>query len=318
MSNRWSIKKVSFNKGMFFVLLCVVLVVFVPEFRRVSNILNIFKQSAVLAVMALGQTLVVILGGIDLSVGAVGALSGALSIGFMNSNGFSPLLAIISALLVGVLIGAINGTLVHVFRLPPFAATLSTMAVARGSTLVYTNGTPIATDAPFFIGLSSSGTLGVSPAVLITALLFCIGFVVLRFTPYGLHIYAVGDSPKVARVSSVPVARVVFSVYIISGFCAALGGVMLASRLWSAQPTAGVGLELQVIAAVVLGGASLFGGVGTVQGTLLGVLMLGVLSNGMNLISIPAYLQRVIQGVILIVAVSFDVQRQKKLKRRKE
>ena len=268
---------------------------------------NILLQSAVLAIMALGQTFVIISGGIDLSVGSVGALAGAFAAGFIVRNSIAPPIAMLLAVLIGVGIGIINGVFIHAFTIPPFVATLSMLTIARGFTLLYTNGTPIYSDHPLFTALSSGGILGISPAILLVAVLYAIGFVVLKYTPYGLHVYAIGNNKKTARLSGVKVAQVTIASYAICSACASLGGIVLASRLWSAQPNAALGFELDVIAVVVLGGASLFGGVGTAQSTLIGVLVLGVLTNVMNLVRIPAYGQRVVWGAILIIIVGIDI-----------
>ena len=297
-----------FGLGTILIIVVILLALFIPRFGRLSNFVNIISQSTVLAIMALGQTFVIILGGIDLSVGAVGALVGALATGLIVNNGLSPYLAVALALLVGLVIGIINGTLVQTFRVPPFVATLSMLAIARGLTLVYTNGAPISTDNPVFIGIAAPGFAGISYAILLMLLLYVGAYFVLKFTPYGLHIYATGYNSRFAHLSGVPTGRITFSVYALCSLCASLGGVVLASRLWSAQPTAAVGMELEAIAVTVLGGASLFGGIGNVQGTLVGTLLLGVFSNGMNLMSTPAYVQRVIRGAILVAAVGIDVQ----------
>lgn len=298
----------SLNPHRLFAIIFVLLFLFLPLFGQASYVNNILAQSVVLAIMALGQTFVIILGGIDLSVGSVGALAGALTTGLIVNQGLSPLIAIMIALLIGMGIGAINGTLVYRFSIPPFVATLSMLAIARGLTLLYTNGTPIFSDHPLFTGLSRPLLLGISPIVMVSFMLYILAYAVLKYTTYGLHTYAIGNHQRTARLSGVAVGRVVIVTYIVCSFCAALGGVALASRLWSAQPNAALGFELNVIAVVVLGGASLFGGIGTVQGTLIGVLMLGFLASGMNLLQIPAYMQRVVWGGILVSVVGLDIR----------
>jgi len=283
------------------------LLVLVALVERSPYIGNILSQSAVLAVMALGQTFVILTAGIDLSVASVGAFAGALTAGFIVNGGMAPLAAMLVAIVIGGAIGLFNGILIHKFKIAPFVATLAMLVIARGATLLYTNGAPISSDHPTFTALSSATRFAIPPAVVVMILLYALGYVVLKHTPYGLHVYAVGNNKKTARLSGVAVGRVTIIAYALCSMCAALGGIMLASRLWSAQPNAALGFELDVIAVVVLGGSSLFGGIGGVQGTLIGVLLLGFLSSGMNLMQIPAYGQRVVWGAILIAVMAFDI-----------
>lgn len=313
---RAAISPVTFNIRTICAMLFFALLIILPMMDRFSYITNVLSQSVVLATMALGQTFVIISGGIDLSVGSVGGLAGMYAAGFITNGGISPGVAIVLAILIGAGIGVVNGVLIHTFKIAPFVATLSTLAIGRGITLVYTAGTPISVSTPQFTALASGTWGGISPAIILVLLLYILGYLVLKYTPYGLHVHAIGNNARGARLSGVAVGRVTITTYALCSACAALGGIILASRLWSAQPNAAVGFELDVIAVVVLGGASLFGGIGTLQGTLTGVLLLGFLSNGMNLMKIPSYGQRVVWGTILIIVVGIDIRiratRQKK------
>ena len=312
---RWRFSIRSINIRLIFAAVFILLLAILPLIGRFSYISNILSQVVVVAIIALGQTFVIILGGIDLSVGSVSALAGAFVTGFMVNSGVSPIAAMLLALLIGAAIGIFNGTLIHTFGIPPFVATLSMLAIARGATLVYTNGAPIHSNNPYFTALASPLFAGISPAILLMILLYAIGYVVLKHTRYGLHVYAIGNNKSAARLSGVAVGRVTLTTYALCSACSALGGIVLASRLWSGQPNAALGFELDVIAVVVLGGASLFGGIGSVLGTLIGVLMLGVLSNGMNLLQIAAYAQRVVWGAILVFVVGFDISIRNRKKR---
>lgn len=300
--------------SVFFLLggLIVLLTILSGRFLSPGNLLNITLQSSVVAIVAMGMTFTILTGGIDLSVGAVVALSGAVASGLIVRNGAPPVVAIAVALLAGLAIGGVNGLLVVKGGIPPFVATLSLMAIARGVTLVYTQGRPISgmDDSYLHIG---TGSLGVIPMpIVILAVVVLLSVLVLRYTRFGIHVYAVGGSEETARLAGVKCDRVKFAVYCLSGFASTLAGIVLSARLWSAQPTAGTGLELEAIAATVIGGTSLSGGYGGPGGTLLGVFIMGTLSNGLNLLRISAYYQRILKGIIFILAVMFDVAARKR------
>ena len=277
------------------------------NFLTVSNLLNVALQTSIIAIVAIGMTLVILTAGIDLSVGSVMALSGALAAGLITHNGLGTGLGISLALGAGLFLGIINGLLIIKGDIPPFVATLAMMAVARGLTLVYTEGRPIAGLPENFIFLGTGQIFGIPVPVVIMIILAVAASVILRFTRFGLHIYATGGNEETTRLAGVNPNRIKLSVYAISGFTAALGGILLTARLWSAQPNAAVGWELDAIAAPVLGGTSLFGGVGTIEGTLIGAFIIGVLSNGMNLMGITSYYQLVIKGIVFILAVMLDL-----------
>jgi len=277
-----------------------------PEFLTVNNLLTVALQSSIIALVAIGMTFTIITGGIDLSVGSVAALCGALAAGFAAKLHLGTYPGILLALTIGGVLGAISGLMIVRGGIPPFVATLAMMAIARGLTLVYTEGRPIAgLDAQFtFWGTGDIG--GIPVPVIVVTVIALIAHLVLSQTTLGLHLYAVGGGEETARLAGVSSRRVKFSAYVISAVLAALAGVLLTARLWSAQPNSGTGLELDAIAAAVLGGASLAGGVGGIGGAVAGALIIGVLSNGLNLLEVPSYNQQVIKGLVFIFAVLLD------------
>ncbi len=287
--------------------MCVALALLSDRFLTTSNLLNVALQTSMVAIVAIGMTFTILTGGIDLSVGSLVALCGAVAAGLIVRDGLNTYLAIGLALLAGCALGAVSGLLIVKGNIPPFVATLSVMAVGRGLTLVYTQGKPIAGMGDDFV-FWGTGKVGPIPVpVLILALVFAVAYVVLTRTRLGLYVYAIGGNEETTRLAGINTEWVKVAVYVVSGFTSALTGVLLTARLWSAQPTAGVGLELDAIAAPVLGGTSLLGGVGSVSGTLVGAFIMGVLSNGLNLLEISAYYQRVIKGVVFILAVMLDL-----------
>lgn len=283
-----------------------------PRFLTANNLLTVALQISILAIAAIGQTFAILTAGIDLSVGSLGALAGAIAAGLAVRNGVPALPAMAAGLVIGAMLGAVNGLLIVRGNMPPFVATLAMLAVGRGLTLVYTDGYPIAgLQADFtYWGTGSLGPIPVPVIVLLAV--FAVSHFVLRHTRFGLHIYAIGGGEETARLAGVSTDRVKLAVYMLSGFTAALGGVLLAARLWSAQPNAQVGFELDAIAAPVLGGTSLFGGAGSVTGTLIGALIMGTLGNGLNLLEVPSYYQQVVKGVVFILAVALDLATKRK------
>lgn len=277
------------------------------RFLLVDNLLNIALQTSMIAIVAIGMTFTILTAGIDLSVGSVMALAGALAAGLAARQGMATPVAILLALAAGGGVGAINGLLIVRGGVPPFVATLAMLAVARGATLVYTQGRPIAGLDERFIWLGNGKVLGLPVPVLIMLALAFVAYFVLRHTRFGLHVYATGGNPETTRLAGVSTDWVTLMVYVISGLCAALAGILLTARLWSAQPNAATGWELDAIAAPVLGGTSLFGGVGSVGGTVVGAFIIGVLSNGLNLLGISSYYQQVIKGIVFILAVMLDL-----------
>jgi ribose transport system permease protein len=277
------------------------------DFLTTSNLLNVALQTSIIAIVAIGMTFTILTAGIDLSVGSLMALCGALAAGLAVRQGLGTYGGIGLALLVGPALGVANGLLIIKGGMPPFVATLAMMAVGRGLTLVYTQGRPIAGLEKNFIFWGTGRRLGIPMPVVLMVILVLVAFVVLRYTRFGLYVYATGGNEETTRLAGVSPNRIKLAVYVISGFTAALGGVLLTARLWSAQPNAAVGWELDAIAAPVLGGVSLFGGVGSVGGTVVGAFIIGVMSNGLNLLGVPSYYQQVIKGIVFILAVMLDL-----------
>lgn len=295
------------------VILFVVLSIAAPNFLTARNLINVVDQVTVLGILALGATAIIITGGIDLSVGAVLALS-TMVLGFLSHDAGMPLwLAMIAAVAVGGMAGAVNGLAVSVAKLPPFIATLAMMSIARGLANLITDGKQITGYPEWFYQLSSNRYLGFfSITAIALVLLYVIGWAFLKYRAGGRAVYAVGGSPEVARLAGIKVRSVTTWVYVVAGVTAGLAAIVQASRLDSSQPSAGTGIELDVIAAVVIGGASLAGGVGRVTGTIVGVLIIGVLHNGLNLLGVSAFLQQVIIGVVIAAAVLADTLRRRK------
>lgn len=298
------IKTVSLNQIGTYLILLVILVTFAlfsPQFFTVNNLLTLALQTSLVALVAIGMTFTIITGGIDLSVGSTAALAGAIAAGIAVQLGTYP--GLLAGIATGLAIGALNGALIVWGRLPPFVATLASMATARGLTLVYTQGRPIAGLDQAFTFWGSESWLGAPMPVWILLITAVIAHLILRQTRLGLHLYAIGGGEETARLAGVNVGRIKFSAYLISGLCAALSGIILTARLWSAQPNAGIGLELDAIAAAVLGGSSLAGGAGGIPGTIAGSFIIGMLANGLNLLGVPSYHQQVIKGAIFVIAV---------------
>jgi ribose transport system permease protein len=291
--------------------LCLAASLLSEHFLSVDNLLNVFRQSAVNALLGLGQLLVIVTAGIDLSVGSVLGLCAVLA-AMMLKAGVPVWLAIPLALGAGVALGAVNGLLYTRLKLPhPFIPTLGMMNVARGLALVISGGFPIS-ELPASFRWWGAGTLFHVPAPVIVVVVFCAIFhLFLSHTTPGRDIYAIGGNRQAARLAGVPVDRRLVMVYGVSGGMAGAGAVVLAGRMNSGFPLAGMGAELDSIAAVIIGGASFFGGTGTVQGTLVGALIMGVLRNGLNLLDVSAYWQTIVIGVVIVAAVWVDVLRHK-------
>lgn len=293
-------------------LLVAVLSVLSPFFLRIPNLFNVFQQISVIAVLALGSTAVIVSGGIDLSVGSVLALGGAVCAWAFVQAGLPMPLAIVLGLAVGAVVGLVNGLLITAGRLPPFIATLATLSVARGLALVITQGRPISGFPGWFRAVATLDLFGVVPlAVVLVLALYALGAAYLRYRPGGRAIYAIGGNQEVARLSGLNVVATKLRVYTVAGLLSALGGLVLTARLNSIQPTAGTGAELDVIAAVVIGGASLSGGQGSIGGTLVGALIIGVLRNGLNLLNVSSFWQQVVIGAVIAIAVMTDTLRRR-------
>jgi ribose/xylose/arabinose/galactoside ABC-type transport system permease subunit len=287
----------------FFVLIIVFLAAATPNFLTLNNVVNVVRQSSIIGLIALGMTFIMITAGIDLSVGSVVGLAGMTFALLAPASGGAFWLPLIAGLGVGLLVGFLSAAMVVWGAILPFLATLATMAIARTAALVITNGQVVSglSGPADWLGSGFVGPIPVPVIIFLLAALLC-EFVLSR-TKFGSHVYAVGGNEESAKKVGISTSRVLFTVYLIGGVTAALGGLVLTARLDGAAPVAGTGYELQVIAAVVIGGTSLFGGVGTIRGTVVGVLLLGVVMNGMNLLGVSSYFQQGVQGIILVLAV---------------
>ncbi len=292
------------------VVLVVALSLLSPDFLSVTNLLNVGVQAAVTAILAFGQTFVIVTGGIDLSVGSVAALSAIVLAWTATVAGLPWPPATLLSLLVGVACGLVNAVLIAYGRLPPFIATLAMLGIARGLALVISEGSPIPMpDAVTHLGDTAGGVLPVP--VIVMVVMGVIAAVILNRTYAGRAMYAIGGNEEAARLSGIKVGRQKLITYALSGGFAAVAGIVLAGRLASAQPQAAAGYELDAIAAVVIGGASLSGGKGRALGTFVGALILAVLRNGLNLLSVSAFWQQVVIGVVIALAVLVDTLRRR-------
>jgi len=293
--------------------LCIVLTFMSPSFFSLTNMFNIGQQVAILAVIAIGGTAVIVLGGIDLSVGSILALAGAV-VGYLHIMlGVNIWLAVLAAALLGAAAGVVNGLMIVYGRLPAFIATLAMMSIARGLALVILEGKPLSGYPDSFRNLAVYYVGGWLPSSLIIAvLLFLVAAAYFRWKPSGRALFAVGANYEVARLSGLPVSKLTVGVYATAGLLAGIGGILMTARLGSAQPTAGMGIELDVIAAVVIGGASLAGGYGSIAGTAVGVMIIGVLRNGLNLNNVSSFWQQVIIGIVIAAAVLVENIRQRR------
>jgi len=288
------------------VILCLVLWIATPHFMTTTNLVNVVEQSAIIGVVAVGMTFVILTGGIDLSVGSLIALSGIV-FGLAVQGGMSGSIAAILAMAAGTAAGAVNGLLVTAGRLPPFIATLGMMSVARGIALMLSDGRPISGFGDGFRALATGKLLGIPLPVVVMAAVYAVAHLVLSRTVLGRYTYAVGGNEEAATLSGVDVRAVKTAIYAISGLTTAVTSLLLIARLNSAQPIAGISYELDAIAAVVIGGASLLGGAGSVGGTLVGALVMSVLRNGLNLLGVSSYVQQVAIGIVIVMAVLLDM-----------
>jgi ribose transport system permease protein len=283
-----------------------------PVFLTVQNMQNVGRQMAVFGILAVGETFVIITAGIDLSVGSVLGLSGiACALGL--AGGWPLWVAITWAIGLGAFVGLVNGVLIDTQKLPPFIVTLGMLGILRGITEIKGSGLDVTFNPSSFTDFGINNTLGIPNLFLVLVAVCIISGVVLHFTRFGRHIYALGSNPEGARLAGINVRSTTILVYVISGFCAAVAGVLLTSRLSLGDPNSGTGYELNAISAAVLGGASLFGARGTILGTFMGVFLINMIANGINLINVDAFWAVVIEGALLIVVVWVDQWRKRRL-----
>ena len=281
-------------------------------FYSQRNLVNVLRQVSSNACLAFGMTFAIITGGIDLSVGSILALSGTLSAGFIANNNMPVAQAVILAIVIGTALGLFNGVVIAKTTIPPFIVTLAMMQIARGAAYIYSNGQPIRAMFPDY-QIIGTGYLGPIPYPVIYMTVFLIICVILLSkTRFGRHVYAVGGNDKAAIFSGVNVARTKMMVYTMSGFLAAFTGVVLCARMASGQPTAGQSFEMDAIAATVLGGTSMSGGVGKIGSTMIGVLIIGVLNNGLNLLGLNSFWQQIAKGIVILLAVYVDMLKKRR------
>ena len=291
--------------------LIIIVTILSPSFLSTKNIFNILRQTSVNGIIAAGMTFVILTGGIDLSVGSILAISGAVCASLLAS-GQNIIIAVLAALIIGAMVEFLNGFIITKGKLQPFIATLATMTILRGLTLVYTDGKPITLgsgDLAIKFGQIGGGKIfGIPTPALIMILVFAICTFVLKNTQMGRYTYALGSNEEATKLSGLNTDKIKIAVYTISGILASVAGIIITSRLFSAQPTAGDGYELDAIAAVVLGGTSLNGGKGKITGTIIGALIIGVLSNALNILDVSSYYQMMVKGAVILVAVLLDIK----------
>ncbi|MCY9873174.1 ABC transporter permease [Vibrio barjaei] len=308
-----------------FVFMCVVMSILSPVFLSVANLLNVMTQMASIGLLALGVTIIIITRGIDLSSGSVLAVAAVVSASMAQTIDWSmrmypampelPIIVpILAALAVGALCGYINGALIAYTGIPPFIATLGMMIVARGAALLYSDGRPVSSLIDSYQWIGQGSIVGIPVPVIIFAVMAFVSYVLLNYTRFGKYAYAIGGNETAAYVSGINVKRYKILVYTYAGLLAGISALILAARINSGQPGLGIMYELDAIAAATVGGVSHAGGIGTIQGTIIGTMIMGVLQNGLDLLNVSAYWQQVVKGLVIIFAVMFDMKRHKKSK----
>ena len=298
------------------VILCVIIAVLSDKFLTMDNGWNVLRQISVNICISVGMTLIVLTAGIDLSVGSILALCGAITAGLLKNGikmpsadlfiGFTLVGALLAGIIAGSLLGWFNGFVITKFKVPPFVGTLAMLTIARGLTMLWTQGHPISNLGPSFSMIGTGWFLGIPVPVWIAGLVVLLAIFITRQTRLGRYIYAIGGNENAAILSGISINKVKLIVYSIAGALAAVGGIMVTSRLDSAQPNAGTGYELDAIAAVVIGGTSLSGGKGSIGGTVMGAVIIGVLNNGLVLLNVSPFWQQVVKGAVILVAVIID------------
>lgn len=307
---------VKFQSIIALLVLCIVLTVLSDKFFTLDNGWNIARQISINVCISVGMTLIILTKGIDLSVGSMLAFSGAITAGLLKNGleipaldlyvGFTLFGAILAGLSIGGVLGVFNGWMITRFKVPPFVATLAMLTIARGATMLWTGGFPITGLGDNFAFIGTGWFLGIPMPVWITVVIVVLAVILTKKTKFGRHIYAIGGNESAARLSGININKIKIWVYAIAGILAAVGGIILTSRLDSAQPNAGMSYELDSIAAVVIGGTSLSGGRGSIMGTVQGALIIGVLNSGLVLLNVSPFWQQIIKGLVILVAVIMD------------
>jgi ribose/xylose/arabinose/galactoside ABC-type transport system permease subunit len=296
---------------MAFVVVCLLLSFTTSKFLTVSNWTIIITQVSINALLAFGVTFVIITGGIDLSLGSIMAVTGVAAASLAHPDTYPVIVPLAIGLLAGVAMGALNGLVITKSKVPPFIVTLGMMTIGRGLALILSKGRPVSNLSDSFNFIGGGNVAGIPFPIIVLIISFIVCSVVLKKTILGRYIYAVGGNEQAAKASGIRVNKVKMAVYTICGGLAALAGILLTSRITTGQPNAGVGFELDAIAAAIIGGTSTSGGTGTMTGTLIGALLIGVISNGLDLLNVTSYYQQVVMGAIIIGAVVLDSWNQK-------
>lgn len=291
----------------FIVVMVVVMAIVSPVFLTSGNIINILRQVSLNGILAVGLTFVILTGGIDLSVGSLVAVTGVI-VGSMLINGSTWYEAAIVGILVSVLFGVFNGVMIAYCSLPPFIATLAGQTIGRGFALVFSDGKPFAISDKAFLNIGKGAFIGIPIPIWILFIVCVVAGILLNYTTYGRHVYAFGGNRNATKLAGVKTRFVEMMVYIISALMAGIVGVILAARISSGQPTAGSGYELDAIAAVAIGGTSMSGGIGTLSGTILGFIIIGILSNSLTLLNVSSFYQQIVKGAIILIAVLMDMR----------
>ncbi|SKA79176.1 monosaccharide ABC transporter membrane protein, CUT2 family [Clostridium sp. USBA 49] len=298
-----------------FIALCILLSFMSPVFLTQKNIMNVLRQISTNLYLACAMTMIIILGGIDLSVGSTIALSGVVTGGLIAFNGLPVPVAVLGGLGIGLIVGSFNGLAIAKTSIPPFIVTLATMNIVRGAAYVYTGGKPIRVMSEQFNFIGAGYVADTIPTpVIYLIVILVVSTLIMNKSKLGRYIYAVGGNRQAAKFSGLKIEKILFFPYAFSGLMAAVAGIVLASRMFSGQPTAGDGAEMDAIAAVVLGGTSMSGGSGKIGGTVIGALVIGVLSNGLNLMNINSFWQYIVKGIVILIAVYVDAIKKKKSK----
>ena len=308
MAKKKELGSVLRNFALVFIIIAIIVVMsFVsPVFMTSKNIINIIRQISINGIIAVGMTFVILTGGIDLSVGSVVAITSVI-VGSMLQGGSNWLVACIVALLISLVFGAFNGFMIAYVGFQPFIATLATVTMGSGIALAYSDGKPFTISNESFLKIGQ-GYLGAIPIpIVLLVIVVAIGLIILKTTTFGRYVFAIGGNKNAAKLSGVRTRRVELMVYVISALCASIGGLILSARISSGQPTAGEGYELDAIAATAIGGTSMTGGVGSLTGTIFGFVLLGLMTNSMNLLNINSFYQEIVKGILIIIAVFLDM-----------
>jgi len=289
-----------------FLALIILMSVLSPAFLKLTNVMNILRQASINGIVAVGMTFVIILAGIDLSVGSVLALAAVVATSFAHPGEYPLMVPVCAGLLTGAVCGFVNGFIIAKRNIAPFIVTLAMMTIARGAALVYTNGRPVIELSDAYNNIGGSYFLGIPTPVIIFIIIILAGWVLLSKTVFGRHVYATGGNTMAAELSGIRTQRITIRVYTLVGLLSGLAGIVLSSRVMSGSPATGQGYELDAIAAVVIGGTRLTGGVGTISGTIIGVLIIGVMNNGLDLLNVSSYWQLVVKGIIIVLAVLLE------------